>query len=108
MIDVDVVMLVELSMVEQRYDAVREVLDGATVTDVAIRLWDRQKDLHRWLMRYASEGLHALANHSSKPDRCPPTRWPRARVRIVELRHGPASCSRPCAGACASWLTRIS
>ena len=28
-------MLVELSMVEQRYDAVREVLDGATVTDVA-------------------------------------------------------------------------
>ena len=30
-------MLVELSMVEQRYDAVREVLDGATVTDVATR-----------------------------------------------------------------------
>jgi hypothetical protein len=30
-------MLVELSMVEQRYDAVREVLDGATFTDVATR-----------------------------------------------------------------------
>ena len=27
--------LVDLSMVEQRYDAVREVLDGATVTPVA-------------------------------------------------------------------------
>ncbi len=27
--------LVDLSMVEQRYDAVREVLDGATVTDAA-------------------------------------------------------------------------
>jgi hypothetical protein len=27
----DLVMLVELSTVEQRYDAVREVLDGATV-----------------------------------------------------------------------------
>jgi hypothetical protein len=27
----------DLSMVEQRYDAVREVLDGATVKDVAIR-----------------------------------------------------------------------
>jgi len=31
-------MLVELSMVEQRYQAVREVLDtGATITDVAAR-----------------------------------------------------------------------
>jgi hypothetical protein len=30
-------MLVELSMVEQRYDAVREVLDGATGTDTATR-----------------------------------------------------------------------
>ena len=28
-------MLVELSMVEQRYDAVREVLEGATVGDAA-------------------------------------------------------------------------
>jgi hypothetical protein len=33
----DLVMLVELSVVEQRYDAVREVLDGASVKDVAIR-----------------------------------------------------------------------
>ena len=30
-------MLVELSMAEQRYDAVRKVLDGATVTDTATR-----------------------------------------------------------------------
>jgi hypothetical protein len=33
----DLAMLVELSMVEQRYDAVREVLDGASVKDMAIR-----------------------------------------------------------------------
>jgi len=33
----DAVPLVDLSMVEQRYDAVREVLDGATVKDTAIR-----------------------------------------------------------------------
>lgn len=37
----DVVMLVELSMVEQRYDAVKEVLEGVTVTDVAIGLLTR-------------------------------------------------------------------
>jgi hypothetical protein len=28
---------VKLSMVEQRYEAVREVLDGVTITEVAIR-----------------------------------------------------------------------
>jgi hypothetical protein len=43
----DVVMMVELSIVEQRYDAVREVLDGATITDVATRY---EVDI-RWLPR---------------------------------------------------------
>jgi hypothetical protein len=33
----EAVVLVELGLVEQRYKAVMEVLDGATVTDVAIR-----------------------------------------------------------------------
>jgi hypothetical protein len=41
----DLVMLVQLAMVEQRYDAVRELLDGATVTDGAIRYVSRR---HRW------------------------------------------------------------
>jgi len=27
--------------------------------------------LHRWLVRYANEGLEALAERSSRPDRCP-------------------------------------
>ncbi len=55
-------MLVELSMVEQRYDAVREVLDGATVTDVAIRYGVDRRTLHRWLVRYGNDGLGALAD----------------------------------------------
>ncbi len=59
-------MLVELSMVEQRYDAVREVLDGATVTDVATRYGIDRRTLYRWLVRYAREGLAALADRSSK------------------------------------------
>jgi len=45
-------MLVELSMVEQRYLAVREALDsGATITDVATRHGVSRKTLHRWLVR---------------------------------------------------------
>ena len=79
-------MLVELSMVEQRYDAVREVLDGATVTDVAPRYGIDRRTLHRWLVRYASEGLAALADRSSKPDRCPHQMAPEIEARIVELR----------------------
>jgi transposase InsO family protein len=82
----EAVMLVELSMVEQRYDAVREVLDGAMVKDVAIRYGVDRRTLHRWLVRYATEGLGALADRSSRPDRCPHQIPPEVEARIVELR----------------------
>src|SRR5680860_1075761 len=82
----DLVMLVELSMVEERYDAVREVLDGATVKDTATRYGVDRRTLHRWLVRYASEGLAALADRSSKPDRCPHQMPPEIEARIVEMR----------------------
>lgn len=80
-------MLVELQMVEQRYEAVREVLDtGASVTDVATRCGIDRRTLHRWLVRYANQGLAALADRSSKPDRCPHQMAPEIEARIVELR----------------------
>jgi transposase len=82
----DVVMLVELSMVEQRYDAVKEVLDGATVKDTATRYGVDRRTLHRWLVRYANEGLGALADKSSRPDRCPHQMAPEVEAHIVELR----------------------
>ena len=82
----DAVPLVDLSMVEQRYDAVREVLDGATVKDTAIRYGVDRRTLHRWLVRYASDGLAALADKSSRPDRCPHQMAPEIEARIVELR----------------------
>jgi transposase-like protein len=80
-------MLQELSMVEQRYLAVREVLDtGASVTDVATRYGVNRRTLHRWLLRYAAGGLGELADRSSKPDRCPHQIDPTIEARIVELR----------------------
>jgi transposase InsO family protein len=82
----DAVPLVDQSMVEQRYDAVREVLDGAWVKDTAIRYGVDRRTLHRWLVRYATEGLAALADKSSKPDRCPHQIAPEIEARIVELR----------------------
>jgi transposase InsO family protein len=79
-------MLTELSVVEQRYLAVREVLDGARVTDVATRYGVDRRTVHRWLVRYANEGLGALADRSSRPDRCPHQIAPQIEARIVALR----------------------
>ena len=80
-------MLVELPVVEQRYLAVREVLDtGATVTDVATRYGIDRRTLHRWLLRYANDGLSALADRSSRPDRCSHQISPELEAQIVALR----------------------
>jgi transposase InsO family protein len=79
-------MLTELSVVEQRYLAVREALDGATITDVATRYGVDRRTVHRWLLRYANEGLGALADRSSRPDRCPHQTPPEIEARIVVLR----------------------
>lgn len=80
-------MLVELSVVEQRYLAVREALDtGATITDVATRYGVDRRTVHRWLLRYVTGGLGALADRSSRPDRCPHQIPPEVEARVVALR----------------------
>jgi transposase InsO family protein len=79
-------MLSELSVVEQRYLAVREALDGAKITDVATRYGVDRRTVQRWLVRYATEGLGALADRSSRPDRCPHQTAPEVEARIVALR----------------------
>ena len=67
-------MLVELSMVEQRYDAVREVLDGASVKDIATRYGVDRRTLHRWLVRYATNCLVLSPTRAPGPIAAP-TRW---------------------------------
>jgi transposase len=79
-------MLQELSVVEQRYLAVREVLDGAKVTDVATRYGVDRRTVHRRLVRYANEALGALADRSSRPNGCPHQIAPEIEARIVALR----------------------
>ena len=80
-------MIVELSVVESRYQAGVEVLnDGATVTDVARRNGVARQTVHVWLRRYASGGLGALADGSAKPLSCPHQMSPAVEARIVELR----------------------
>jgi transposase InsO family protein len=80
-------MLVELGLVEQRYQAVLEVLnDGATVTDVARRYGVARQTVHDWLRRYAVDGLRGLADRTSRPLSCPHQMPAVVEARIVEMR----------------------
>jgi transposase InsO family protein len=78
--------LVELGLVEQRYAAVREVLEGASVTDVARRNGVARQTVHDWLRKYATGGMAALVDRSSKPLGCKHQIPPAVEARIVALR----------------------
>ncbi len=80
-------MLVELAVVEQRYSAVREVLDGAPVSVVARRFGVARQTVHEWLRRYAADGgLANLADRSSRPLSCPHQMPVAVEARIVAVR----------------------
>jgi transposase InsO family protein len=80
-------MVVELGLVEQRYQAVLEVInDGATVTEVARRHGVARQTVHGWLRAYAADGLRGLADRSSRPLSCPHQMGPELEARIVAMR----------------------
>jgi transposase InsO family protein len=79
--------LVELGLVEQRYQAVSEILvDGATVTDVARRLGVSRQTVHTWLHRYGNGGMADLADRSSRPHRSPRQVPAELEVAIITMR----------------------
>jgi len=57
-------MLWELSVTEQRYRAVLEVLAGVPVTEVAGRYGVSRQSVHTWLGRYRDEGPPGLEDRS--------------------------------------------
>ena len=83
-------MLVELSVVEQRYAAVLEVIrDGLAVADVAARFGVSRQTVYTWIHRYETGGLAALADGSHKPASCPHPA--RGQGRSGGLRHAPTA-----------------
>ena len=78
--------LVELGVVEQRFQAVLEVLGGASVSDVARRYGVVRQTVHRWLRKYAGSGVSGLADQSSRPHSCPHQMLPQVEARVVEMR----------------------
>jgi len=62
--------LVELSVMEQRYEAVMAVLrDGLQVSEVALLYGVSRQSVHGWIARYQHGGIGALANRSHRSGR---------------------------------------
>lgn len=78
--------MVELGLVEQRYAAVLEVLDGVPVTEAAAHAGVSRQTLHRWLKDYAARGLAGLVDRSKAPGSCPHQMSPEIEARIVAMR----------------------
>jgi transposase len=52
----------ELSVAEQRYQAVLAVIeDGLSITEVADKVGVSRQTVHAWLQRYGAQGLEGLA-----------------------------------------------
>ncbi|MER6009049.1 IS481 family transposase [Nonomuraea angiospora] len=75
-----------MSVVEQRYHAVIEVLSGAKVTDVAGRYGISRQSVHSWVRRYEEGGLAALADRSHAPKAHPMQTPAAVEALICELR----------------------
>lgn len=78
--------LVVLSVVEQRLDAVRAVLAGAEVTEVAARVGVHRTTVHRWVARYLAEQIGGLADRSHRPASCPHQVAVAVEVAVTEMR----------------------
>jgi len=79
--------LLELTVAEQRFNAVMEVLrDGLTVVEVADRYGVSRQAVHGWLRRYTNGGLEALADRSHRPRHCPHQMSATVEARLCELR----------------------
>jgi transposase InsO family protein len=79
--------LVELSVMEQRYQAVLAVVqDGWKVTEVAERLGVSRQSVHAWIARYEAGGLAALVDRSHRPATCPHQIPGETEAAICEMR----------------------
>ena len=78
--------LVVMSVVEQRLDAVRAVLSGSRVTEVAAQAGVSRQSLHTWVGRYLLEGVGGLADRSHRPASCPHQASASVEARVAEMR----------------------
>ncbi len=79
--------LVEIGVVDQRYQAVMAVLqDGWKVSEVAEHLGVARQTVHRWITRHQAGGVLALADGSHRPHSCRHQISPDLEALICEIR----------------------
>jgi len=79
--------LVELSKMEQRYDAVLAVIrDGLSVGEVATAFGVSRQSIYRWMQRYEGGGLPSLADRSHRPQSCPHQLSGTLEAAVLEMR----------------------
>jgi transposase InsO family protein len=77
----------ELSVAEQRYQAVMAVIgDGLSVSQAAEKTGVSRQTLHAWLARYEAEGLDGLKDRSHRPASCPHQMAAVVEAMVLELR----------------------
>src|SRR6202035_5546488 len=81
----------ELSVAEQRYQAVMAVIsDGLSISQVASKVGVSRQTLHAWLARYEAEGLEGLTDRSHRPASCPHQMPAAVEAALLELRRSRA------------------
>ena len=83
----DTPLMRELSVAEQRYQAVLAVIsDGMSVSQVAEKVGVSRQTLHSWLARYEEAGLEGLVDGSHRPVSCPHQMPATVEAALLELR----------------------
>jgi transposase len=72
--------------VEYRYRAVREVLAGSPIGEVAARYGTSRQSIHAWRKRFEAEGLPGLEDRSRRPRTSPTRIAAEVEALICELR----------------------
>ena len=77
----------EFSVMELREEFVRLALaPGANVSELCRRFGIERSNGHKWLARYAAEGLAGLADRSRRPRRSPPKTAAATEAEILRIR----------------------
>jgi transposase InsO family protein len=80
-------MVKEISVMEQRYQAVLAVIAGGRgVGEVAAQFGVSRQSVHSWLRLYEDHGLEGLANRSHKPKSIPHQMPASVEAAVLELR----------------------
>jgi transposase len=74
------------AMVEYRYRAVREVLGGSPIGEVAARYGTSRQSLHSWRRRFEAEGMPGLADRSRRPRSSPARLAAEVEALVCQLR----------------------